>query len=723
MKIVSRLMAVIALIGVGLPAQTPAPAAPAADEKAEFKARAEETVLDVVVRDKKGKLVKDLKDSDFTVIDNGTARPIKSFRIVEGTEAINSSGGRMQLDPLRQLRLITLVFQGGDQNAKKLARDASLELIKGELAQNVYISVMAIDHKLQALQPFTNDRELLRKAIARATASVNDYTSDTIQVRKDLEQMLGPLQGGDPSVTARADALSSTASSATGPGAANSSGAQAAMAQLMVTILKNAQSDESTDWARASVFPLLDLVKEQYRLPGRKTILYFSGGFPITQGVEDPFKQIISIANRANVSFYNIDINGLTTYSTAGNANMALSDAAASSGKNVTSSTSGISTWQAQAADSALDAGKKDTQLTIKMLAEQTGGVLIANTNDFRGAIRKITEDVQSYYEITYDPQIEKYDGAFRKVMVRTDVADLRVQSRAGYFALPPNLAQGGQMVASYEVPLLQALDTLPLKSDFGFQAAAMNFRSSTGGISEVVVDIPVGGLTFEENKQAGYFDGKLAYVAVVKDADGQVVKKLRQEVPLRVTPDKLAAYKASSHFIYDEGVNLSPGRYTLETAVLDMQSQKLSAKKASFVVPAPSDQLAVSSVSMIRSTKAKDAASKADDPMLMADKVILPMVNPVLKKADYEALSFYLTIYPDKKNTEKPTMLMIFSKDGQVLGQAPAPQLGEPDAQGRIQYVANAPASALPAGNWEIRFVVQQGKATADALVTFTLE
>ncbi len=221
MRIVSRLMAVMAVMAASLAAQAPPPAATAPDDKASFKARAEETVLDVVVRDKKGRLVKDLKESDFTVIDNGIQRPIKSFRIVEGTEAINSSGGRMQLDPLRQLRLITLVFQGGDQNAKKLARDAALELIKGELAQNVYISVMAIDHKLQAIQPFTNDRQLLRKAIARATASVNDYTSDTIQVRKDLEQMLGPMQGGDPSATGRANALTAAAASATGPGAAN----------------------------------------------------------------------------------------------------------------------------------------------------------------------------------------------------------------------------------------------------------------------------------------------------------------------------------------------------------------------------------------------------------------------------------------------------------------------------------------------------------------------
>jgi len=390
---------------------------------------------------------------------------------------------------------------------------------------------------------------------------------------------------------------------------------------------------------------------------------------------------------------------------------------------HVTSSTAGVSTWDAKGADAALDAGKTDTQLTLKMLAEQTGGVLIANTNDFKTPIRRVTEDVQSYYEITYDPQIQKYDGSFRKVAVRTDVADLRVQSRAGYFALPPNLTQGATLLASYEVPLLQALDTQPLKSDFAFQSAAMHFRSASGGTCEVVVDIPVGGLTFEENKQAGYFDGKLAYVAIVKDADGQVVKKLRQEVPLRVTPDKLAAYKASSHFIYDEGVNLGPGSYTLETAVLDMESQKLSAKKASFVVPAPSDALAMSSVSIIRSTKAKDAGTQANNPMLMADKVILPMVNPVLKKSDTEALAFYLTLYPDKKNTEKPTLIMVFSKDGQVLGKANAPQLGEPDAQGRIQYVANAPAAALPPGNWEIHFVAQQGKETADESVTFSLE
>src|SRR5215467_1304446 len=108
MKLLPSLILALTLLAAGLLAQAPAAAPAATGDNATFKAHAEETVIDVVVRDKKGRMVKDLKETDFTVVDNGTARAIKSFRIVEGTDAINSTGGRMQLDPLRQLRLITL---------------------------------------------------------------------------------------------------------------------------------------------------------------------------------------------------------------------------------------------------------------------------------------------------------------------------------------------------------------------------------------------------------------------------------------------------------------------------------------------------------------------------------------------------------------------------------------------------------------------------------------
>lgn len=718
----------LTLLSMAAFAQTPLPAPQTGDTR--IQGGTEEVVLDMVVRDKKGKLLTNLEKKDFTVFDNGEQRPIKSFRLIQGTEAIGGgpTGAPAKLDPLRQLRLITLVFQGVDNNSAKLARDAAMQLLKTELAQNVYVSVMYIDFKLEAIQQFTNDREVLKKAIEIATTPVNNHVADTNRVRQQLALMLGrPEANGDASVGGAATPTSAPTAAANGPaaGAAIAAAAPglaaAAMQEMMYDILQNATSDTQTTWSRATVYPLLDLVKEQYRLPGRKTILYFSGGFPLQQDTEDAFHSVISTANRANVSFYCVDTTGLTTWSSNQNAVAALQDAANNSAKGVGSSGKGVSIGTAEAEDKAFEAGSKDTQNNIIMLSEQTGGFAITNTNDFRARIHRVVEDAESYYEITYSPEIQKYDGSFRKIAVKTTLKDAQVQTRAGYFALPPNMTIG-QTLASYEVPLLQALDEKPLPRNFGFQSTALHFNGAQGPICQVAIDVPVAGLTLEENKQSHFFEGTLAYVAIVKDGNGQVLKKLRQEVPLRVTADKLAAYKASSHFVYDEGFPLAAGRYTLETAAMDLPSKKVSARKVSFMVPAETGQLSISSVTLIRNTRAVDAKTKPDDPMVMAGKVIMPAVNATLKKADYESIPFYVTIYSDRKSTDKPTLRMEFSKDGTPLG-AGSPVIGDADAQGRIQYIANAPIAKLEPGNYQVRFVARQGNEEASETVTFTIE
>jgi VWFA-related protein len=593
--------------------------------------------------------------------------------------------------------------------------------LKSELAQNVYVSVMFIDNQLEGIQAFTNDRDLLKRGIDIATTPMTNHVGDNNRVRQQLGVLLGqPEASGDASVAGTSSPVSNVATP-TNASPNGSAMAAAAMQEMMYNILQSAASDVQTQWSRGSVYPLLDLVKEQYRLPGRKTILYFSPGFPLGQDTEDAFKSIISIANRSNVSFYCVDITGLTTWSSNQSAVSAMNDAARNSRANVGSTGKPISMGQAEAEDKVVEAGMKDTQNNIGMLADQTGGALIANTNDFRTPIRRVVEDAESYYEITYNPQIQKYDGSFRKIAVKTAVKEAHVQTRAGYFALPPNLARG-EVLSAYEVPLLQALEEKPLARNFPFQSAALHFQGAQAPTCQVVVDVPVSGLTLEENKLSGFYEGRVAYVAIVKDGSGQVLKKLRQEVPLRVTPDKLAAYKASSHFVYAEGFALAPGRYTLETAAIDLPSKKVSARKSSFIVPAENTQLAISSVTLIRSTRAKDANTKPDDPMLMADKVILPMVNATLKKSESDNLPFYLTIYTDRKNTEKVALRMEFSRDGTPLG-AGSPSLGDPDENGRIQYIANAPTAKLEPGNYQVRFVAKQGSEEAAETVTFTIE
>ncbi len=190
-------------MSMGILAQAPPPPPPQAatvQPDTVFRNSGEEVLLDVLVRDKKGHLIKDLKPENFEILDNGAKKTIKSFRLVEGTDSVNPNGVRMQLDPLRQIRLVTLIFHGLDQNGRILCRDAALTLLKSELGQNVYMSVLSIGHTLQAIQPFTNDRELLRKAVNRATGGANDFTQDSAQVVNQLQQLVGPFQGGGQSL-------------------------------------------------------------------------------------------------------------------------------------------------------------------------------------------------------------------------------------------------------------------------------------------------------------------------------------------------------------------------------------------------------------------------------------------------------------------------------------------------------------------------------------------
>ncbi|HLH04533.1 MAG TPA: VWA domain-containing protein [Bryobacteraceae bacterium] len=695
--------------------------APAAGgQEPTFKAGGEEVVLDVVVRDKKNHPLNDLKAQDFEVFDNGAKRPIKSFRLVQGNEAVSAEGTRTPLDPLRQIRLLTLIFDGLDNNGRRLSRDAAMSLVKSELQPNVYISVLAIDQTLEAIQPFTNDRDLLKKAIDRATSGALNFASDTARVRAQLEQMVGPNQAGQ-GMADQVASMSDGSNGQSGPAGApnHAAAANAAMAKMMLRTLQTSQLDVSTERGRQVIAALLQAVKEQYSLPGRKSILYFTPGFQIPQGMEQPFQAVISIANRSNVSFYALDASGLGIDAKNDMSNSELKDSVGAAAQNM--HRGNVSFENARSADTAIEAGRANVQDTLAILADSTGGTLIANTNDFTGKLKRLTEDLETYYEITYDPQIATYDGSFRKVSVRTDVANARIQSRSGYFALPPAMRTQA-VLATYEVPLLKALSTPPLPRSFGFETAALHFKGANNTSDCVLVlDIPIGNLTVQKDPATNQYAAKFAYVVLVKDSKGEIIKKLHSEVPLKLDPAKVEAIKAASHFIDVQNFELQPGRYTLESAVLDSDGNRISARKSVFIIPSASDSLSISSVAPIRDMKPK-GDTPPTNPLLMENQVVSPMINPTVKKADTKTLSFYVVIYPGKASSEKPTLQMEFSKDGQVLGGG-SPPLGNADAQGRIQYVATVPLEQLPAGNYQVRFVAKQGTEASDESVTFTVE
>jgi VWFA-related protein len=690
---------------------------------AAVRSTSEEVLLDVVVRDKKGRAVNNLGPQDFQIFDNGELKKIVSFRLVQGGEAVAAGGARTQLDPLRQIRLVSMIFQSGSNDARRLARDAALDLIKSDLPQNVYVAVMTIDHKLEVLQAFTNDRSLLKRAIDRATHAENvDFSQDTAMVQKQLEQMLGPNTNGAQSPQEQIDNTNATLAAA-GPSVDAASLANMAMAQMVLQMIQTEQNMAMAQGGRTDIYALLDAVKQQYRLPGRKTILYFSeGGFSIPQGMEEPFNSVISIANRSNVSFYPLDTRGLTTRSANSGAIDTLKSAGQSSAAQMANDGSrAVRPDEAKLFDTGIQSTRGNTQNTLANLAQSTGGALIANTNDLRDPLHKLEEDVLTYYEITYNPQIIRYDGSFRKISVKLASSDLRVQTRSGYIALPPKLAAAGNPLHSYEVPLLTALDSSELPRAFSYHAEAMHFRGRQNqSVCDFVIDVPLANVTFQKNS-ANESEGRVSYVALVKDTKGEVLKKFQNDIPMRVPPAQEESLK-TMHFIYTEHFDLPPGHYAIESAVLDGEGNKVSARKSSLMMPPVSTKISISSIAIVRNMKPKDSSTDETDPLLVGKSVVSPTVNPVIRKTEADGVSFYVIIYPDKSSAIVPTLTMEFSRDGQVLGSAPA-QLGEPDHDGRVQNVSTVPIAAFQPGEYSVRFITGQGSETAEEAVSFTIQ
>ncbi|MGA3040510.1 MAG: VWA domain-containing protein, partial [Bryobacteraceae bacterium] len=431
-------------------------AAPA-QEPASIRTAGEEVLVDVVVRDKHGHAVTNLEQHSFSVLDEGSPRQIASFRLVKGTVAISSSANgtstTQKLDPIRQIRLVSMIFDSLNQGERAATRKAAMELLNKDFPPNVYMAVFTLGKELQAIQGFTNKRDLLIQAVEKATSRPSSqFSADSDAMRAQIEQILQPNQTGNQDMMGRVGQLAATAESS----GSLAAGVDAIMARSLLEMTSFAERTEMYQVGRSTIWALLSAVRGQSQLPGRKALIYFSEGFAIPQGAEEEFKAVISAANRNNLSFYPIDAHGLLSGTSTGGAatstglnNRAtegISEAATASAGNANFGASGLAgattakTEVARSDDIYIEANRSNIQDTLAILADETGGFLTANTNDFSAPLRRVMDELDTYYEITYIPRIDRYDGKFRRIEVKVDNHDLTVQSRAGYFALPPDM-------------------------------------------------------------------------------------------------------------------------------------------------------------------------------------------------------------------------------------------------------------------------------------------
>ena len=133
--------------------------------------------------------------------------------------------------------------------------------------------------------------------------------------------------------------------------------------------------------------------------------------------------------------------------------------------------------------------------------------------------MQRIATDIGSYYEAAYVPVSQEFDGKFRKISVKVTRPDVTVQSRSGYFALPPG---EGSAMLPFEMPLLTALTVEPPPHAFDYQASALQFQDKPGGPRAVLLfEVPLQGMTFQADKKKKTYKLRFSLLALVKDAEG----------------------------------------------------------------------------------------------------------------------------------------------------------------------------------------------------------
>ncbi|MEO8076919.1 MAG: VWA domain-containing protein [Acidobacteriota bacterium] len=125
---------------------------------------------------------------------------------------------------------------------------------------------------------------------------------------------------------------------------------------------------------------------------------------------EQYFRQIIGEANRANAAFYTVDPRGLPVFDTP----------------------IGPAPPPGVIMDAAMLRGRLDS---LRTLADGTDGMAVLNSNDLDAGMRRISDDLSSYYLLGYYTSNAKLDGRFHNIKVRVKRPGVDVRARKGYLA------------------------------------------------------------------------------------------------------------------------------------------------------------------------------------------------------------------------------------------------------------------------------------------------
>jgi len=592
----------LAVGAAGLDAQQPqGPPQPPA-----FRSNVNLVVVDVVVRDKNGAIVRGLTANDFEVREDNQPQQVRSFSFEEVTTAPAAApalppllsaaapapgapapaAAPVRRDDLAGRRLMVLLFDLSSMQPDELDRagQSALDYVDHQMTDADLVAVASIDTTLSIVSDFTSNRESVKKALASFTA-VDAVAFDTPAAETAATDEAGGVDSSTPS-----------------------------------------EFDTFNNDARLRA--IRTIAEQLAPIDQKKAIVYFSSGMN-RSGSDNQveLRTAISAAVRANVSLYPVDTRGLQAVVPGGDATRA--------------SATGVNAFSGRGVRNQFDQ-LFGSQETLQTLAADTGGKAFTDTNRFSDAFDQVLRDTSAYYLVGYNSTNGVKDGRFRRITVRVKTPGLKVEHRAGYYA-ERDFAHTGRQ--DRERALQEQLASPVSATDIPVFLSAGWYRLAPDRYYvPLSVAVPAGAL------HPGTGATELDVLGVIRDEQGRPVGRMRET--LKITADippatgtDSGAEPVTRPVLYQSGLALPPGRFSAKVVVRENSSGAVGSFETGVFVPdlrrAP---MKVSSVTLSTQLRPVPGRSRSESPLVRDNVEMLPSLSHVVDRA--QKMYFYYEVY-----------------------------------------------------------------------------
>jgi VWFA-related protein len=565
-------------------------------------------LVNVSVRDKRGNLIRDMKPSDFTVLEDGQPQQLRSFDLedverfaqsgpaqVEAQAAPQAAnlltGSETKPASIRNRRLIVLLFDLTNMEPDELNRasQSALHFIDKQMTPADLVAVVSFSSSMQVNQDFTSNHDLLSQAVRR------------------MQGVEG--QGMEAGTTGSAEGQPDQG---------------------------QAYTEDDTEYnifnTDRRLQAIASLAKALQDIDQKKSVLYFSSGMDRDTGNENQsqLRAAINVAVKANVSIYPVDSRGLQAIVPGGSAQSA--------------SLHGKAAYNGNAITSAYDSNFR-TQETLVTLASDTGGKAFLDSNDFSKAFAKVQADMESYYVLGYRSTNPAMDGHYRKITVKVNRPDVKLDYRRGYYG-PRDFRHFTRDDRDRQIEAELNSD-LP-NTDLPVYLSTQYFRTESDRFFVLLsAVVPGSAIPSGASDQAS-----LDVLGLVRDQQSKFpVGNIRQTIKLAIENGTLGRRKNAQ---YNTGFLLPSGKYHLKFVVRENQNGKLGSFETDFAVPdlrkAP---LKMSSV-VLASQRVASTQKKSQNPLVSDGAELIPNIAHVF--AVDQPMMFYYEIYDPAKAGKSDT-------------------------------------------------------------------